>query len=168
MIPVLDDAKHYWVGEDADLGFGEGKLLYRLVRERWVDRSASTRRRPRSVLPTFLTCTTWAIGGVSQREILKRTRSASAAGKVLAPETGSLTFMMSKNGYLRDGPHGPWHPHLMFCMPPMRTADWGADLPGTRVFGAEAGVDPWTLFFVPVAAWSDGTPDEPAGARQTM
>ncbi len=122
----------------------------------------------RSVLPTFLARTAWAMSGLSQREILKRTQAAAAAGQVLAPEMGSLTFMMSKNGYLGDGPHGPWHPHLMFYMPPMQTADWGADLPGTRVFGAEAGVDPWTLFFVPVATWSDGTPDGSADAGHTM
>ena len=122
----------------------------------------------RSVLPTFLTRTTWALAGVSQPEILKRTHTAVAAGKVRTPEIGSLTFMMSKDGYLGDGPHGPWHPHLMFYMPPMRTADWGADLPGTQLFGAEAGVDPWTMFFVPVAKWSDGTPDQGAGVRHGM
>ena len=122
----------------------------------------------RSVLPTFLTRTTWALAGVSQPEIRERTRAAIGAGKVRTPEVGSLTFMMSKDGYLGDGPHGPWHPHLMFYMPPMRTADWGADLPGTQVLGAEASVDPWILFFVPVAKWSDGTPDETAGVRHSM
>ena len=122
----------------------------------------------RSVLPTFLTRTNLAMAGVSQEEILKRTQAAVAAGKVLAPEMGSLTFMLSKDGYLGDDPRGPWHPHLMFYMPPMRTSDWGAGLPGTQVFGAEAGVDPWTMFFVPMATWSDGTPDKTAGAQHHM
>jgi hypothetical protein len=126
------------------------------------------RQAARSVLPTFLTRTAWAMAGVSRPEMLKRTRAAMAAGKIRAPEVGSLTFMMSKDSYLGDGPHGPWHPHLMFYMPPMPTADWGANLPGTRVFATEAGVDPYTTFYVPVAIWSDGTPDEAASARHVM
>jgi hypothetical protein len=57
----------------------------------------------------------------------------------------------------------------MFYFPPrLRMADWGANLPGSPVFGAEAGGDPWTMFYVPVPAWSDGTPDESAGARHAM
>jgi len=79
-----------------------------------------------------------------------------------------MNFMMSKHGYLGDGPHGPWHPHLMFYMPPMPTADWGADLPGTNVFSAADSVDPYTLFFVPLALWSDGSPDDRAGPRHDM
>jgi hypothetical protein len=122
----------------------------------------------RSVLPTFLTRTTWVMSGVSRAEILVRTREAVAAGRVRAPEVGALTFMMSKDGYLGDDANGPWHPHLMFFMPPMRTADWGANLAGTRVAGTEAGVDPYTMFYVPVATWSDGTPDAKAGAGHDM
>jgi hypothetical protein len=126
------------------------------------------RQAARSVLPTFLTRTRWAMAGVSRPEMLKQTRAAVAAGKIRAPETGSLTFMMSKDGYLGDDANGPWRPHPMFYMPPMPTADWGADLPGTRVFAAEAGVDPYTIFYVPVAVWSDGSPDQTRGAEHTM
>jgi len=36
------------------------------------------------------------------------------------------------------------------------------------VFSTAAGVDPYTMFYVPVATWSDGTPDEAAGAHHTM
>jgi hypothetical protein len=122
----------------------------------------------RSVLPVLITRTTWALSGVSQHDILQRTRAAMAAGKIPTPEVGALTFMMAKHGYLGDGPHGPWHPHLMFFMPPMPTADWGADLPGTHVFGSAAGVDPYTMFYVPVATWSDGTPDANAAMRHSM
>ena len=126
------------------------------------------RQAARSVLPTFLTRTTWALAGVSRPEMLKRTRAAMAAGKIRAPEVGAFTFMMSKGGYLGDDAGGPWHPHVMFYMPPMPLADWGANLPGTRVFGTEAGVDPYTIFYVPVAAWSDGTPDRAPGAAHDM
>jgi hypothetical protein len=126
------------------------------------------RQAARSVLPTFLTRTKWVLAGASQNEVLERTRAAMAAGQVPAPEIGSMNFMLSKQGYLGDGPHGPWRPHLMFYLPPMPTSDWGADLPGTHIFAADAGVDPYTMFFVPVAAWSDGSPDDQAGTRHDM
>jgi hypothetical protein len=122
----------------------------------------------RSVLPTFLTRTDWVLAGVSQAEIAKRTRAALAAGKIPVPEVGTISFMMSKEGYLGDVPHGPWRPHLMFYMPPMPTSDWGADLPGTGVYSTEAGVDPWTMFYVPVAKWSDGTPYQHEDAPHKM
>ena len=122
----------------------------------------------RSVLPTFLMRTTWVLDGVSRPEMLKRTQAAVAAGRLRPPDVGSLTFMMSKDGYLGDGPHGPWRPHLMFYMPPIPTTDWGADLPGTRVFATEAGVDPYTIFYVPVATWSDGSPADGASAKHSM
>ena len=92
-----------------------------------------------------------------------------AAGKLLAPEIDSMTFMMSKEGYLGDGPHGPWHPHVMFFMPPsVQAKDWGADLARTRVFGADAGVDTYTMFYVPVSTWSDGTPGEKSRVKHSM
>jgi hypothetical protein len=123
----------------------------------------------RSVLPTFLTRTTWALAGVSRPEMQKRTQAAMKSGKIGAPETGSMTFMMSKDSYLGDDAHGPWHPHVMFYTPPMPTADWGANLPGTRVFATPAGAgDPYATFYVLVAAWSDGAPDEKAGAKHEM
>ena len=126
------------------------------------------RQAASSILPTFFLRTAWVLAGASQDEILKRTRAAMAAGSIPPPELGSITFMMSRLGYLGDVPHGPWHPHLMFYMPPMSTTDWGADLPGTQVFGSEAGVDPYTMFYVPVASWSDGSPDEKARGGHDM
>lgn len=117
------------------------------------------RQAARSVLPTYLLRTKWVLAGASQSEILARTRAAMVAGQIHAPEIGSMNFMLSKGGYLGDRAHGPWHPHMMFYMPPMPISDWGADLPGTRVYGADAGVDPYTMFFVTVASWSDGSPD---------
>jgi hypothetical protein len=126
------------------------------------------RQAARSVLPTFLKRTTWVLDGASQAEVRARTRAAMAAGRIPAPELGSLTYMMSKDGYLGDDAGGPWHPHLMFYMPPMPAADWGANLPGTQVLATEAGVDPWTIFYVPVAHWSDGAPDAKAAGGHSM
>jgi len=118
------------------------------------------RQAARSVLPTLLERTRWVLAGASQADILARTHAAMAAGHIPAPDIGSMNYMLSKQGYLGDRAHGPWHPHVMFYMPPMPTADWGADLPGTRVYGTDAGVDPYTMFFVTVGHWSDGSPDE--------
>lgn len=126
------------------------------------------RQAARSVLPTYLLRTKWVLAGATQAEILARTRAAMAAGQIPTPEIGSMNFMLSRQGYLGDRAQGPWHPHLMFYMPPMATADWGADSPGTQVYGAEAGVDPYAMFFVTVARWSDGTPDHPSGASAAM
>jgi hypothetical protein len=120
----------------------------------------------RSVLPTLLTRTRWALSGLSMSEMARRTRAALAAGKIPRPEIGAMNFMMSRDGYLGDGPHGPWHPHLMFYLPPsVHTSDWGANLPGAHVVGADATADPYTMFYVPVATWSDGTPDAAADAH---
>jgi hypothetical protein len=126
------------------------------------------RQAARSVLPTFLARTTWVIAGVSRPAMLKRTRAAMKAGKIGAPELGSMTFMMSKDGYLGDAAGGPWHPHIMFYTPPIPAADWGANLPGTRIFATDADVDPYTTFYIPVAAWSDGTPDQKVAAKHEM
>jgi hypothetical protein len=128
------------------------------------------RQAARSVLPTFLTRTRWVLAGASRDELIARTRAAMAAGRVHAPEAGSMNYMLSKHGYLGDATRGPWHPHLMFFVPPMQASDWGADLAGTHIFAAraDAGIDPYTLFFVPVGIWSDGTPDDQAGGHHDM
>jgi hypothetical protein len=126
------------------------------------------RQAARSVLPTFLSRTTWALSGASRAEISKRTRADMAAGKIPTPAVGAMTYMMSKGGYLGGGAKGPWHPHIMFYMPPMPSADWGANLAGTRIYSTPAGIDPYTMFYVTVAVWSDGTPDANAGAKHSM
>jgi hypothetical protein len=68
-----------------------------------------------------------------------------------------MSFMLSKDGYLGDSAAGPWHPHVMFWGPPVAGAEWGADVPGSPVLSAPRGLLPLTMFFVPVAKWSDGT-----------
>ncbi len=122
----------------------------------------------RSVLPTFLARTKWVLAGASRAEMMARTRKAMATGRIPVPAAGAMTFMLSKHGYLGDDAGGPWHPHLMFYMPPMQPQDWGANLPGTHVLGQNAPGDPYTMFYVPVATWSDGAPDESQGVKHQM
>lgn len=126
------------------------------------------REAAKSVLPTFMTRTGWVLSGASQAEVLKRTHAAMAAKQIPVPAVGSVTYMLSKQSYLGDTAKGPWRPHIMFYMPPMATADWGADAAGSPIQSSEAGVDPYTMFYVLVAKWSDGTPDEAAAAHHTM
>jgi len=114
----------------------------------------------RSVLPTFLERTGWVLAGADRAEMVRRAKAEREAKTSLVPEIGTITYMMSKYGYLSDQVHGPWHPHLMFFLPPMSAAEWGANLPASPVMGADGGLEPWTLFFVPVPHWSDGTLDQ--------
>jgi hypothetical protein len=113
----------------------------------------------RSILPAFVERTKWVVAGVPREEMIQRTKAEVAANTMRPPEAGVLTYMLSKGGYLNDGVAGPWHPHLMFFVPRVPAADWGANLPGAPVLGGDGGLEPWSLFFVPVADWSDGTPD---------
>jgi hypothetical protein len=117
----------------------------------------------RSVLPTYLKRTQWVLAGmVDKGQLLARTKAAIAAGEIVAPAPGAMCYMLSKAGYLGDDAGGPWRPHLMFFTPHMPAAAWGANLPRSPVMGgADPGVDPATVFMVPVAKWSDGTPAPP-------
>jgi hypothetical protein len=113
----------------------------------------------RSILPYYLKRTEWVLSGVSKTEMLARIKAAIAAKQITAPEAGAMSYMLSKDGYLGDGAGGHWHPHVMFWAPPVAGPEWGADLPGSPVLSARSDVLPFTLFFVPVPKWSDGTPD---------
>src|SRR5580692_3977552 len=92
-----------WFSGLADDGFWNPKLRAPIC---------YNRQAARSVLPAFLKRTAWAMAGASQAEIRQRIRAAMAAGRYPPAEAGAITYMMSKEGYLGDGPHGPWRPHL--------------------------------------------------------
>jgi hypothetical protein len=113
----------------------------------------------RSVLPYYLKRTEWVMAGVSRAEIIARIKAALAAKQITAPEAGAMSFMLSKGGYLGDGAGGHWHPHVMFWGPPGPGSNWGADAPGSPIFSDASDLMPFTVFFVPVHKWSDGTPD---------
>jgi hypothetical protein len=120
----------------------------------------------RSALPVELRLTELALAGLSKDAILARMKESIAKREFGSPEVGSMSYMMSKGQYLNDG-DAHWHPHLMFYVPgEMNSSVWGANLPaGSAVYGGGqdlpgGGRMPWTLFFVPVPRWSDGTPAE--------
>jgi len=113
----------------------------------------------RSVLPSYLKRTGWVLSGLSQAEISERIRAAIAAQQMPLPEIGSMSYMLSREGYLSEDPRHHWHPHLMFFVPQTLAAEWGADVKDSPVRWADFSRAPVTVFLVPVGRWSDGTPD---------
>jgi len=114
----------------------------------------------RSVLSTYLQRTQWVLAGASVEQLRERTQAALAAHEIQPPETGAMAYMLGKDGYLGDDAHGPWHPHLMFFLPRTAPAAWGANAKGSPIFADADWLEPVTVFFIPVAHWSDGTADD--------
>jgi len=112
----------------------------------------------RSVLPQYLKRTEWVLSGASRQQVIAKTRSAFASHQFTAPAAGSLSFMLSKQGYVNDGAAGPWLPHVMLFVPHGQAIEWGAGLEGSPVLGADASPLEPTVLFIPVRRWSDGSP----------
>jgi len=111
-----------------------------------------------SILVYTLRRTKLALAGDAKQRILDEVRAAVARNEFPSPKPGAMSFMMSKDGYLSDA-DGHWHPHLMFHVPKVAGASWGANLPGSPVVLDDREVpEPQTIFMVPVSRWSDGTP----------
>ncbi|MFY9674747.1 MAG: hypothetical protein WAK13_09855 [Terriglobales bacterium] len=115
----------------------------------------------RSYLPLTIKKTELILGGQSKAEMFESIKAGLDKKELPTPEVGAMAYMMAKEQYLGDsGQH--WHPHLMFFLPLTDTATWGADLKGAPIFGSNDPEDRLTIFFVPVAKWSDGTSDSAA------
>ena len=114
----------------------------------------------RSILPYTINRTNLVLSGISKAELHAQLVAAVARRELPSPEPGAMSYMMAKDQYLGDS-GGHWHPHLMFHIPKVDGATWGADLPGSPVLLDTDHTDipePETIFLVPVAKWSDGTP----------
>ena len=85
------------------------------------------------------------------------TIAAAVAKKELPPmEPGAMCYMMSKEGFGGATlPH--WPSHLMFFYSDIDPAIWGANLPGSPVFGLTDTEEHLTQFVIVVQRWSDGT-----------
>jgi hypothetical protein len=113
----------------------------------------------RSVLPYTLYRTNLVLMGMTEPQLLEQIRSAVAQKRLIAPETGSMSYMMSKHGYLSDAGRA-WHSHLMFHIPKTDAATWGANLPGSPVVADTDHTqvpEPQIVFMVPLDHWSDGS-----------
>jgi len=112
----------------------------------------------KSELPDYLERTKWVLAGVSQKEMLSRTKAAWAAHEFGAPAPQSMVYMMSRDQYIKDpqpGAEARWRPHVMFYVPATRDATWGANVRGGPIFSTTSDAEPITTFFVVVPRWSD-------------
>ncbi len=115
----------------------------------------------RSVLPQYLKRTEWVLGGLSRTQLVENARLAFSGHAFVAPEAGSFSFMLSKQGYLSDEAAGPWLPHVMLFVPHGQAATWGAGLKGSPIMGGDGAPFEPTVLFIPVRQWSDGSPVPP-------
>ncbi len=116
----------------------------------------------RSYLPLTIKKTELVLAGRSKAQMFESIGAALDKKELPPPESGAMSYMLSKQGYLSDR-DGHWHPHLMFFVPQTGAATWGADLPGSPILAADDPQDRLTIFLVPVVKWSDGMADSMAG-----
>lgn len=112
----------------------------------------------RTYLPIIIARTKLVLAGKSKAQVFDAVEAALNRKELPGLETGSMCYMMSRDGYLHDDdPH--WHPHLMFFIATTEAKSWGADVPGSPIIAAVDTPDRLTVFLVPVGKWSDGSAD---------
>ena len=82
----------------------------------------------RTILPYTILRTKLILSGLTKDQMVRTSNRRSTASLLPCPKQGAMSYMMSKNQFLGDS-NGHWHPHLMFHMPRMGAASWGANLP---------------------------------------
>jgi hypothetical protein len=112
----------------------------------------------RSVLPQYVRRTEWALAGMTRAQMIEQARAAFASGRFTPPETGSFSFMLSKQGHIGAGAAGPWLPHVMFFIAHGQASAWAAGLKGSPVLGADGSAFEPTVLYIPVPLWADGSP----------
>ena len=112
----------------------------------------------RTVVPLVFRKTKSVLAGRSKAQMFEDLKTGLDNKELPPVETGAMCYMLSKQGYLNSR-DGHWHPHLMFFTPATDAATWGANLPGSPLFGDKVKEDRVTVFLLPVGMWSDGTSD---------
>ena len=113
----------------------------------------------RSILPYTIKRTELVLAGRSKREMSAAIKDAITSHALPPLESGAMTYMMSKQGYLNDQARN-WVPHLMFYFQRAPGSTWGADLSGAPpMLNSQFQDSPEALsvIMVPVTHWSDGT-----------
>jgi hypothetical protein len=113
----------------------------------------------RSILPYTIKRTELVLAGRSKLEVIAAIKEDIKSHTLPPLESGAMTYMMSKQGYLNDNARN-WVPHLMFYFPRNHGSTWGADSPGAPpMLNAQFQDSPEALsvIMVPVTHWSDGT-----------
>jgi hypothetical protein len=111
----------------------------------------------RSQVPETLKRTQSVLAGASPTQASNAVKAAIESKELPIAEPGSMSYMLSKDTYLSDQ-LGHWYPHLMFYVPQTDLKLWGAGLPGSPVMGFNYPDEHLTIFLIPLARWSDGTP----------
>lgn len=112
----------------------------------------------RAYLPISLKKTEWVLAGVSREQVAAKLKSAFAQNTFPPFEPGAMAYMLSKQSYLSDA-GGHWHPHIMFYVGLADPAAWTDNQDHAPVLAAADREEHLTVIFVPVARWSDNTPD---------
>jgi len=112
----------------------------------------------RSILPATFERTKMALAGKSRAEIVAANKAAYDSKELPALEPGSMSYMMSKQGYLTAT--GGNLAHVMIYTPHMDPAAWGDGVPNSPLmlnpqFKDAEPIDVWVIS---VGKWSDGTP----------
>lgn len=111
----------------------------------------------RSQVPATLKRTQVVLTGGSNAQVQTAIKAAIQSGELPTAEAGSMAYMMSKETYLNNRV-GQWLPHLMFFTPETDPKSWGARPPGSPILGINYPEERLTVFLIPLARWSDGTP----------
>jgi hypothetical protein len=122
----------------------------------------------RTELPVILKRTEWVLAGATRPQVIEKTKAALASHEFQPPEPGAFSFMLSKEGYVSDDAEGPWLPHIMFFLPHGQAAVWAADADGSPILGKDNSAIESTVLYVPVRAWSDGSPAPPLAQKHAM
>lgn len=109
-------------------------------------------------VPLLIRLTQMVLAGKSKAEIIAGMKAALDAGEFPRLESGGMCYMMSREGHLSDD-GGRWHPHLMFFLPVEQASTWGANRPGSPIFGQVDDLRHVAILMVPVRRWSNGSPD---------
>jgi hypothetical protein len=111
----------------------------------------------RSQVPATLKRTQVVLTGGSNAQVQTAIKAAIQSGELPTAEAGSMAYMMSKETYLNNRV-GQWLPHLMLFTPETDPKSWGARPPGSPILGINYPEERLTVFLIPLARWSDGTP----------
>jgi hypothetical protein len=98
------------------------------------------------------------LAGMSKEQMVEGVESSFEKKELPPIEPGSMSYMLSRDGYLADA-NGHWHPHLMFFVPQTSDMAWGGGAAGSPVLAGQDAPDHLTVFLIPVDKWSDGTAD---------
>jgi hypothetical protein len=112
----------------------------------------------RSILPVTFERTKLALAGKSKSEIIAANKRAYDQKELPPLEAGSMSYMMSKSGYLTES--GGNLAHIMVYTPHASPATWGDGVPNSPVllnpqFKDAEPIDVWVIA---VGKWSDGPP----------